>query len=107
MKPKKIYIDRDTDLEGWTERHHQLIVNILYDNVFDFVKGDELRRTVLRVITKDIPVYDGDTIYEGLSYDFMLIRDNINYTIDALIKNFEDLEEYEKCADLLELRNQI
>lgn len=106
MKPKKIYIDPTTEISGWVDRHHSIIVNTLYENIFDFVKSDELKRVVLSVITKNIPIYEGGVNYDGISYDFMLVRDDINETIDALIKNFEEVEDYEKCYELLQLRNE-
>jgi hypothetical protein len=101
LKPKKIYIDPTTELVSWVDVHHNIIVNTLYENIFDFVRGDELKRTVLKVITKNIPIYD-----RGVSYDFMLVRDDVNDTIDALIRNFEEMEDYEKCYELLQLKNE-
>jgi hypothetical protein len=106
LKPKTIYIDPTTNLSAWVDTHHNIIVNTLYENIFDFIKGDEMKRVVLRVITKTIPIYEGRINYEGISYDFMLVRDDINDTIDALIKNFEEIEDYEKCYELLQLKNE-
>jgi hypothetical protein len=40
-------------------------------------------------------------------FDFMLVRDDIDTTIDALIRNFEEIEDYEKCSELVKLKNEL
>jgi hypothetical protein len=107
MKVKKIYIDIDTYMERWVDDNHLEIIHTLYDNIFDFVRGDELRRIVLRVIAKPTVGDNNRFVFNGLSYEFMLIRDNIDDTISALIKNFEEIEDYEKCYELLQLKNEM
>jgi hypothetical protein len=105
LKTKKIYIDIETSIESWLETNHNEIINTLYDNIFDFVEGSDLRRTVLKVVAKPKIGDNNRYVFNGLVYDFMFIRDNINDTIEALIKNFEELEDYEKCSKLVKLRN--
>lgn len=107
MKVKKIYIDIETSMEKWVDDNHLEIIHALYDNIFDFVRGDELRRIVLRVIAKPTVGDNNRFVFNGLSYEFMLIRDNIDDTISALIKNFEEIEDYEKCYELLQLKNEM
>jgi hypothetical protein len=107
MKVKKIYIDIRTSMEKWVDDNHLEIIHILYDNIFDFVRGDELRRIVLMVIAKPTMSDNNRFVFSGISYEFMLIRDNIDDTISALIKNFEEIEDYEKCYELLQLKNEM
>ena len=52
MKTKKIYIESGVSLEEWADTHRGTIINCLYENIFDFAHGDELKRVVLKVIAK-------------------------------------------------------
>jgi hypothetical protein len=104
---KTLYINSTTDWDDWVLNHHNIIIETLYENIFDFISKDELLRTVLKVITHQIPIYDDNEIYIGSVYDFILVRSDIDETIDALIKNFEDAEDYEKCSELIKLKTQI
>ena len=107
MKPKEIYIGMEIVISKWADDNRNIIMNALYDNVFDFVDGDELTRCVLRVISKPKTHAKAKQINRvGLSVDFVITRDDINETIDKLISHLVELEEYEKCAELLELRNK-
>lgn len=107
MKPKEIYIGTEIAISKWADDNRNIIMNALYDNVFDFVDGDELTRCVLRVISKPKTHAKAKQINRvGLSVDFVITRDDINETIDKLIAHLVELEEYEKCAELLKLRNK-
>ena len=107
MKLTTIYIDIETPMPKWIEENHILILNTLYNSIFDFVNGDDLKSVVIKVIATSANSEYVKLLTPALVYEFMLIRDNINDTIDALIRNFEELDEYEKCAKLLELRNEL
>jgi uncharacterized protein YPO0396 len=61
---------------------------------------------VLKVITKPDKKLIGNQI-DKMIFDFMLVRDDIDTTIDALIKNFEEIEDYEKCSELVKLKNEL
>lgn len=107
MKTKKIYIDGEVDLGEWTDTNRFEIVNCLYDNIFDFTNSDDLKRVVLKVIST-IPSANSKKVKENwITFDFMLVRDDIDVTIDALIRNFEEIEDYEKCSELIKLKNEI
>jgi hypothetical protein len=107
LKPKVIYIDPKIDMVNWISENHITINNIIYDHIFDFIEGDDLKKSVLQIIVKPQMGDYNRYIFSGISYEFMLIRDNIDDTIDALIKNFEKLEEFEKCAKLLETKRKF
>jgi hypothetical protein len=107
MKPKEIYIGTEIVISKWADDNKNIIMNALYDNVFDFVDGDELTRCVLRVISKPKTHVKAKEINRvGLSVDFVITRDDINETIDKLINHLVELEEYEKCVELVKLRNK-
>lgn len=106
MKPKEIYIGTETSVGVWANDNRNIIMNALYDNVFDFVYGDELTRCVLKVISQP-PTHKSVTKLKrvGLSVDFIISRDDIDETIDKLIAHLVELEEYEKCAELVKLKS--
>lgn len=106
MKPKEIYIGTETPIAEWANENRNIIMDALYDNVFDFVYGDELNRCVLKVIAQPKTHTNAAKLKRvGLSVDFIINRDDINETIDKLISHLEEFEEYEKCAELLKLKN--
>jgi uncharacterized protein YPO0396 len=61
---------------------------------------------VLKVITRPDTNSNGKQI-DKMIFDFMLVRDDIDTTIDALIRNFEEIEDYEKCSELVKLKNEL
>jgi hypothetical protein len=105
MKPEKIYIERGIPLDEWMDKNKHIILNSIYNNIFDFLESDEDLRIVLKVTTK-LTSELLDTIHpmDGLTFDFMLIRSDIDNTIDALIRNYEEIEDYEKCSKLINLK---
>jgi hypothetical protein len=107
LKTKKIYIDSGVNLEEWADNHRDTIIECLYENIFDFTHSDELKRVVLKVITKTEGKNLFRTQIDKMIFDFMLVRDDIDVTIDALIRNFEELEDYEKCSELVKLKNEL
>jgi hypothetical protein len=106
LKTKKIYIDSGVSLELWADTHRYQIIDCLYDNIFEFTHSDELKRVVLKVIARPDVNLSGKQI-DKMIFDFMLVRDDIDTTIDALIKNFEEIEDYEKCSELVKLKNEL
>jgi hypothetical protein len=107
LEVKNIYIDTEKSIGDWVENNHLEIMGVLYANIFDFSKGREPHRVVLRVITNPDLGNFNRVVFAGISYEFMLIRDDIIHTIDTLIANFEELEDYEKCYELLQLKNEM
>jgi len=105
MGIKKLYIDPGVDMENWSKENHSEIINCLYDNIFEFAKNDDTHKVVLKVITKPTEGDRSRFYFDGITFDFMLVRDDIDETIDALLEHLERMEEYEKCAKLVELKN--
>ena len=106
MKPQEIYIGTETPIGEWANHNRDIIMNALYDNVFDFVYGDELTRCVLKVIAQPKTHTSANKLKRvGLSVDFIINRDDIDETIDKLISHLVEFEEYEKCAELVKLKN--
>lgn len=107
MKTKKIYIEGGVDLGEWADTNRFEIVNCLYDNIFDFTNSDDLKRVVLKVIST-APSSNSKKVKENwITFDFMLVRDDINVSIDALVRSFEEVEDYEKCSKLIKLKEQL
>jgi hypothetical protein len=107
LKPKKIYIPKDVEIQNWVDDNRNEIMQSLYDNVFEFVKSKKDTAIVLQVISGHITrgrVIDSSM---SLNVDFIMIKDDILTTIDKLIYYMEEVEEYEKCAKLLNLKKSI
>lgn len=103
MGVKKIYIEGGEDLNQWSDHNRREIVDCLYDNIFEFVKNEDVRKVVLTVMTRPVEGNNSRYRFNGVKYDFLLIRDDIEETIYSLIEHLEGYEEYEKCADLMKL----
>jgi hypothetical protein len=107
MEPKEIYIGTETPIGVWASENKETIMKALYDNVFDFVDSDDLNRCVLRVISQPKTHTAAKQLKRtGISIDFIITRDDINDTIDRLIGHLVEVEEYEKCAELIKLKNK-
>lgn len=105
MKPKVIHINTNESIQKWADSNNLLIIETLYDYIFDFVASGKRKIVVLKLIFK--PKYHSKiTGYEVVNIDFTISKEEIDDTIDKLISNFELLEEYEKCAKLLKLKNE-
>jgi len=78
----------------------------LYDTIFDFVESGEEKRVVLKLVSK--PKYHSKiTGYDVINVEFTIAKDEISETIDKLIHHLEEVEEYEKCAELVKLKYGI
>ena len=81
-------------------------MDTLYETIFDFVESDEEKRVVLKLVSK--PKYHSKiTGYDVVNVEFTIARDEITETIDKLISHLEEVEEYEKCAELVKLKYGI
>jgi hypothetical protein len=106
LKPKVIHIESNEPIQKWTSENHQMIMDVLYDFIFEFAKSGKKKVVVLKLIFK--PKYHSKiTSYEIINIDFTISEDEIVNTIDKLIFNFELTEEYEKCDKLLKLKSEI
>jgi hypothetical protein len=107
---KRIYIDSAEAIEEWVDANKLTIINTLYDNIFDFSKSDEQNRLVLKVMVKPKGYQrrkTDDLDIDSIAFDFILIKDEIKNSISTLIERFEEIEDYEKCSELVKLKNEL
>jgi len=107
MKPKKIQIDLGTPIEKWADANRGLIMDSIYSNVFDFVNSKEEDRVVLQ-ITPKIPQRSRIQIPapQLTNVDFIISKDDIDLTLHKMLEYYVEVEEYEKCAEILKLQNE-
>jgi len=106
MKPKKIQIDLGTPIEKWADANRGLIMDSIYSNVFDFVNSKEEDRVVLQ-ITPKIPQRSRIQIPapQLTNVDFIISKDDIDLTLHKMLEYYVEVEEYEKCAEIVKLQN--
>jgi hypothetical protein len=108
LKPEEIYIDMSVPIPVWAEENRDTIMNALYKNIFDFVENKEDRRCVLRVISQLKTHKESQKLKRnGVKVEFVVAKNDIEETIDKLIEHLEDIEEYEKCAELVKLKKKL
>jgi hypothetical protein len=106
LKPKIIHISTNEPIQKWADDNHSIIMDTLYETIFEFVKSGNQKMIVLKLISK--PKYHSKiTGYDVMNVDFTLHKSEILETIDKLLNHLEDVEEYEKCAELVKLKNSI
>ena len=106
MKPKKIQIDLGTPIEKWADANRGLIMDSIYSNVFDFVNSKEEDRVVLQ-ITPKIPQRSRIQMPapQLTNVDFIISKDDIDLTLHKMLEYYVEVEEYEKCAEIVKLQN--
>ena len=106
MPVKKIYLDTTVSLLDWVEENRPVIIETLYDNIFDFLDSDVDTKTVLKVENR--PTFNHINMESyGVTFDFMLIRSDISVTIDSMLEYYESIEDYEKCAKLMKTKTDF
>jgi hypothetical protein len=106
MKPKKIQIDLGTPIEQWADANRGVIMDSIYSNVFDFINSKEEDRVVLQ-ITPKIPQRSRIQIPADqiTNVDFIISKDDIDLTLHKMLEYYVEVEEYEKCAEIVKLQN--
>jgi hypothetical protein len=106
MKPKKIQIDLGTPIEQWADANRGVIMDSIYSNVFDFIDSNEDDRVILQ-ITPKIPQRTRIQIpaEQLTNVDFIISKDDIDLTLHKMLEYYVEVEEYEKCAEILKLQN--
>lgn len=106
MPIKKIYLDTSVSPMDWVDANRSIIVEALYENIFDFLESEDETRTVLKVENK--PTFDLLNMESySVIFDFMLIRSDIDITIGSMLEFYESIEEYEKCAKLIQAKEKF
>jgi len=111
MKPKQIKIDFNTPIEKWADENKGVIMDSIYDNVFEFMDSEEDDRVILQVQ----PVKEQERKIKGsirtfkvespINVDFIISKDDIQLTLKKLLEYYIEVEEYERCAEIVKLQN--
>ena len=102
MKTKKLYLSNDSILK-WVESNRDTINQLLYDNVFDFAESDKMSFSIMRIYSFD----DKDSNGMDIVTNLLITKDELMDTIEKLLKAYESDEYYERCAELLKLKNSL
>jgi hypothetical protein len=107
MKPKEIHMEGRVPINEWAEENKSTIMNAIYENVFDFVRSTEEDRIVLRIIAGPKKLRRPQSIEDiPLNVDFIISREDIQETLQKLLEHCIEVEEYEKCAEIVKLQNE-
>jgi hypothetical protein len=106
MKPKRIEIDFTIPIEEWAEENRGIIMDSIYSNVFDFVQSKDDDRIILQII----PILTKKSRIQRpaeppVKVDFIISKEDIDLTLDKMLEYYVEVEEYEKCAEILKLQN--
>ena len=107
MKPKEIHMEGRVPINEWAMDNKNIIMDAIYENVFDFVRGKEDDRIVLRIIAGPQKVRRPQSINDiPMNVDFIISKDDINQTLEKLLEHCIEVEEYERCAEIVKLQNE-
>ena len=106
MKPREIHMEGRVPINEWANDNKSTIMNAIYDNVFDFVRSNEEDRIVLRIIADPKRVRRPQSIEDiPMNVDFIISKEDIKETLQKLLEHCIEVEEYEKCAEIVKLQN--
>ena len=107
MKPKEIHMEKSVPIHEWADENKATIMNAIYDNVSDFIKSKEEDRIVLRIISGPKKIKRPQSINDlPVNIDFIISKDDIQETLQKLLEHCIEVEEYEKCAEIVKLQNR-
>jgi hypothetical protein len=107
MKPKEIHMEGRVPINEWANDNKSTIMNAIYENVFDFVRSNEEDRIVLRIIAGPQKVRRPQSINDiPMNVDFIISKEDIKETLEKLLEHCIEVEEYEKCAEIVKLQNE-
>ena len=107
MKPKQIKIDFNTPIEKWADENKGVIMDSIYENVFEFMESDEDDRVILQVqpiLKQERTVRRAILPQSPFNVDFIISKDDIDLTLRKLLEHMVEVEEYEKCAEIVKLQ---
>ena len=107
MKPRKIEIDFTIPIEVWADENRGVIMDSIYSNVFDFIQSADDDRIILQII----PILTKKSRMQRpaeppVKVDFIISKDDIDLTLHKMLEYYVEVEEYEKCAEILKLQNE-
>ena len=107
MKPKEIHMEGRVPINEWANDNKSTIMNAIYENVFEFIRSDEQDRIVLRIIAGPKKVRRPQSINDiPMNVDFIISKEDIKETLQKLLEHCIEVEEYEKCAEIVKLQNE-
>jgi hypothetical protein len=106
MKPKRIEIDFTIPIDVWADENRGVIMDSIYSNVFDFVESKDDDRIILQII----PILTKKSRLQRpveplVKVDFIISKDDIDLTLHKMLEYYVEVEEYEKCAEIVKLQN--
>ena len=107
MKPKKIQIALGTPIEKWADENRGVIMDSIYYNLSEFIESQEDDRVILQVTpTMNQRNRVQNSIEPPMNVDFIISKDDIDLTIKKVLDYYIEIEEYEKCAEIVKMQNQ-
>ena len=107
MKPKEIHMEQKVPIQQWAEENKGTIMDAIYENVSEFMASKEEDRIVLRIITGPKKLRRPQSIEDiPMNVDFIISREDIKETLQKLLEHCIEVEEYEKCAEIVKLQNE-
>ena len=107
MKPKEIHMEGRVPINEWANDNKSTIMDAIYENVFEFIRSDEQDRIVLRIIAGPKKVRRPQSINDvPMNVDFIISKEDIKETLEKLLEHCIEVEEYEKCVEIVKLQNE-
>ena len=106
MKPREIHMEQKVPIQQWAEENKGTIMDAIYENVSDFMTSKEEDRIVLRIIAGPKRIKRPQSIEDiPMNVDFIISKDDIQQTLQKLLEHCIEVEEYERCAEIVKLQN--
>ena len=107
MKPKEIHMESRVPIQQWAEENKGTIMDAIYENVSEFMASSEEDRIVLRIIAGPKKIRRPQSIEDiPMNVDFIISKEDIKETLEKLLEHCIEVEEYEKCAEIVKLQNE-
>ena len=106
MKPREIHMEQKVPIQQWAEENKGTIMDAIYENVSEFMTSKEEDRIVLRIITGPKKIRRPQSINDiPMNVDFIISKEYIQETLQKLLEHCIEVEEYEKCVEIVKLQN--
>jgi uncharacterized membrane-anchored protein YjiN (DUF445 family) len=106
MKPREIHMESRVPINEWANDNKSTIMDAIYENVFEFLESKEEDRIVLRIIAGPQKVRRPQSINDiPMNVDFIISKKDIHETLQKLLEHCIEVEEYERCAEIVKLQN--
>jgi hypothetical protein len=106
MALKKIFLENGVSIIDWLDINEAVLINSLYDNIFEFMDSELENDIVLRVENSPNSNKANSDPYQMI-FEFSLVKEDIPDIIHTLMEYFETIEDYEKCSELVKLKHKL